>query len=473
MRIVPAALLVVLSAVQPALALEGADPAPPVSPLRQLSNAFADVFERVAPSVVVIEATVARGGDARGLPGGLNFFFQGPGANPLPDDTPNVGSGIIFTPEGHILTNQHVVDEAGKISVTLRDGREFPATIVGEDARGDIAVLKIDGPDLPVAEFGDSDAVRVGELAFAIGTPMELPYTFTFGIVSAKNRTLGLGGNYDEFIQTDTSINPGNSGGPLCDIDGRVIGISTIISGINRGVGFAIPINEAADIAGQLISKGRVSRPWIGISIASLEDLEDLRSLYREIDKGVVVRGIEPGAPAQRSNLMQGDVITGVDGKRVTISAELQREILRKAIGQTVELEVWRRGRTLTVPVITGEWPDKFLRASFQGTQEPPALGPEGSIGTGLGVETVDDELLKKFGITDGTGGGVIVTSVEPLSPASGAGLQPGDIITEAGGRPVVNASVFRSIMDEVDLDRGILLLLERDGQKTFAILKE
>lgn len=471
MRTALLALLSLIPAVSPVRAQDAAPP--PASPLRLLSNAFADVFEKVAPAVVVIEARTGDG--VQGLPGGLNFFFQVPGAGPLDGDPPNVGSGMIFTPEGHILTNHHVIEGAEKVTVKLRDGREFGASLVGEDPRGDIAVLKIDGGDLPVVEVGDSDAVRVGEFAFAIGTPMELPYTFTFGVVSGKGRTLGMGGNYDEFIQTDTPINPGNSGGPLCDIDGRVIGVSTLISGFNRGVGFAIPINEAVDIARQLMTKGRVSRPWIGISITSLGEIEGLGSLYRGVDEGVVVRGIEPGAPAQRSNLMQGDVITGVDGTRVSISSELQREILRKAIGQTVQLEVWRRGRTLTVPVTTGEWPDKLLRASLQGSSGPAAPVPSGGglAGTGLAVETVDEGLLRKFGISSGASGGVIVTSVDPMSPASGAGLEAGDIITEAGGRPVANAAAFRSIMEDVDPARGILLLLEREGQKTFAILKE
>jgi Do/DeqQ family serine protease len=448
------------------------------SPLRQLSDSFAAVFEKAAPSVVVIES---RG--VPGLPHGLNFLLpdgrsprmpQDPG-EPLPDRPPNVGSGFIFSAEGHILTNNHVIDGASGIQVKLHDGRRFQAEVVGSDERSDLAVLKIAGTDLPVAELGDSDRLKVGELAFAIGTPLELPYTFTFGVVSAKGRNLGLGGNYDEFIQTDTSINPGNSGGPLCDIDGRVIGINTLISGSNRGVGFAIPINQARAIVDQLISRGYVSRPWLGISIASLEEIAKPERFAEGLESGVVVRGIEPGAPAQRSDLSPGDVITKVDGKQVAVASDLQREILGKKIGEAVQLEVWRNGRTLRLEVPTGEHPDNYVRASVRpgslrsGELPAPSRHPSSP---GLTVEDATPEALKKLRIARKESGGVLVTAVEPFSPAAAAGLEPGDIITEAGGKPVLEKKDFEKAMAETSGQRGILLLLERAAQKTFAILK-
>jgi Do/DeqQ family serine protease len=458
------------------------------SALRQLSDSFAAVFEKAAPSVVVIEAKQAGENPVSGLPGGLEFFFRGPNGAPYrvvpesnanPDTPPNIGSGFIFTKDGHIITNNHVVADASAISVKLRDGRRFDAEIIGADERSDIAVIKISAPNLNVASLGDSDAVRVGELAFAIGTPMELPYTFTSGIISAKGRTLALGGYYDEFIQTDTSINPGNSGGPLCDIDGRVVGINTLISGINRGVGFAIPINTAKNIADQLMNKGHVSRPWLGISIASLEEDSQLRQLFPGIDQGVVLRGIEPGAPAQRSDLIPGDVITKVDGKSVSLSSDLQREILGKKIGQSVELEVWRKGRTLRVTVQTGEQPDKFVRASIRppsrNSRPAPVPKPnadEHSVGPGLTVSDVTPALLQEMNIQRKSSGGVLVTQVAPLSAAAAAGVERGDIITEAGGRPIHSKKDFETILEGMNNDRGILLLLERAGQKTFAILK-
>jgi serine protease Do len=458
------------------------------SALRQLSNSFAAVFEKAAPSVVVIECRQLEENPVSGLPGGLEFFFRGPNGVPYrvaPDSNtnsnipPSVGSGFVFSSDGHIMTNNHVVGDASEIKVKLRDGRRFDAELVGADERSDLAVIKIKAPDLNVASLGDSDALRVGELAFAIGTPMELPYTFTSGIISAKGRTLGLGGYYDEFIQTDTSINPGNSGGPLCDIDGRVVGINTLISGINRGVGFAIPINTAKKIAEQLVTKGHVSRPWLGISIASLEEDAQLRQLFPGIDQGVVLRGIEPGAPAQRSDLIPGDVITKVDGKPVSISSDLQREVLGKTIGQSVELEVWRKGRTLQVTVQTGEQPDKLVRASLRPSvrnSRPPQTpnqseNPENS-GPSLTVSDATPALLQEMKIERKATGGVVVTQVSPMSAAAAAGLERGDIITEAGGSPINSKKDFESIMEKMNNERGILLLLERDGQKTFAILK-
>lgn len=462
-----------------------ATPAAP-NPLRLLSDSFASVFEKAAPSVVVIEATTPMGGQVSGLPGGLDFFFRGPNGSPHPmvpapdgggGDTPNVGSGFVFTGDGHILTNNHVVAGAVAIQVKLRDGRKFDAELVGADERSDLAVLKIEAPDLPVAELGDSDRVRVGEFAFAIGTPMELPYTFTFGVVSAKGRNLGLGGHYDEFIQTDTSINPGNSGGPLCDIEGRVVGINTLISGINRGVGFAIPINTAKGIAAQLMEKGRVSRPWLGITIAGLEEAKQLKDLFPGVERGVVVRGIEPGAPVQSSDLSPGDVITRVDGREVSLASDLQREILGKKIGQSVELEVWRKGRTLRLSVRTGEHPDKFLRASTRSRRdtggETAKPGAKETVPSpGLELADATPEALEKMGIQRKGTGGVLVTSVAPYSAAAVAGLEAGDIITEAGGRPVAGRKDFEEALKMADGDRGILVLLERAGQKTFAILK-
>jgi Do/DeqQ family serine protease len=441
------------------------------SSLRQLSDSFAGVFEKAAPSVVVIES---RG--VPGLPQGLQFLLPDGRPYRMPLDAgesqkntpPNVGSGFIFSADGHILTNHHVIDGASGIQVKLRDGRRFQAEVVGSDERSDLAVLKIDGADFPVAELGDSDRLKVGELAFAIGTPLELSYTFTFGVVSAKGRNLGLGGNYDEFIQTDTSINPGNSGGPLCDIDGRVIGINTLISGNNRGVGFAIPINLARGVAEQLLTRGYVSRPWLGISIASLEDLAERASFLQGLESGVVVRGIEPGAPVQQSDLSPGDVITKVDGKQVALASDLQREILGKKIGQPVELEVWRNGCTLRLVVQTGEHPDKFIRASVR-AKEPRQSDPSMP---GLSVEEVTPEALQTMKIQRKDSGGVLVTAVEPFSAAAAAGLVVGDIITEAGGKPILGKKDFDQAMSEMSRQRGVLLLLERLGQKTFAILK-
>src|SRR5216110_1443930 len=308
--------------------------------VHQLNNAFAKVFETVAPSVVIIE--ISKKTDSGESSPFDDLFFQGPpdennqrrnpgGARPVQSE----GSGFIVRPDGYIFTNFHVVEGADKIEVKLRDGRDFPARVVGTDEKTDIAVIKIDAKDLPVIPLGDSDAVRVGQFAFAIGAPFKLDYTFTYGVISGKGRSrLVSSGGYSipDYIQTDASINPGNSGGPLCDIDGKVIGMNTLINGMNRGLGFAIPVNMAKEIGTELIAGHKIMRPWLGIRIETLGDDQDLRDLFKGAEKGVVVRTIEADAPAYKSNLRPFDVITQVDGTPVETDSQLQHEILKKKI---------------------------------------------------------------------------------------------------------------------------------------------
>lgn len=449
--------------------------APAPSALRQLGNSFADVFEKTAPGVVVIESTRSAPVPITGLPQGLEFFLQFPDGSPVREQ-PNVGSGFLFRPDGHILTNFHVVEGAEKIAVSLKDGRKFEARVVGADERSDLAVLKIEGGQLPALELGDSDAVRVGEFAFAIGTPMDLPYTFTVGVVSAKGRSLQqIGGGY-EFLQTDASINPGNSGGPLCDIDGRVIGINTLISGTNRGLGFCIPINTAKTVADQLVDHGKVSRPWLGISIKGIQETAQLQQLFPGLSKGVLVQGIEPGAPAESSALQAGDVILRVDGRDIAFASDLQHEILAKKIGQSVELDVWRAGQMVKLQVRTGDQAAPLVRASAR--SQPPhkplsnaAPVPQPS-SPGFSFSDASPEALKEFDIRRQSSGGAVVTRIEPGSPAAVAGIERGDIITEAGGHPIAGKKDLEKALESGDPGRSILLLIDRGDRKTFAILK-
>src|SRR6266566_6904006 len=263
--------------------------------VHQLNNAFAKVFETVAPSVVIIEISKKNDSETSAFE---DLFFQGPPDenNPRrnqrsPQPSQSEGSGFIVRPDGYIFTNFHVVEAADKIDVKLKDGREFSAKVVGSDEKTDIAVIKIDAKDLPIVQLGDSDAVRVGQFAFAIGAPFKLDYTFTYGVISGKgrNKLLTTGGySISDYLQTDASINPGNSGGPLCDIDGKVIGMNTLINGMNRGLGFAIPINMAKDIGSELIAGRKIVRPWLGIRIETLGDDPTIRDLFKGADKGVV-----------------------------------------------------------------------------------------------------------------------------------------------------------------------------------------
>jgi serine protease Do len=445
--------------------------------VHQLNNAFAKVFEIVAPSVVIIEISKKNeGGESSPFD---DLFFQGP-----PDEnnqrrnpgafrpTQSEGSGFIVRADGYIFTNFHVVEGADKVEAKLRDGRSFPARVVGTDEKTDIAVIKIDAKDLPVVQLGDSDAVRVGQFAFAIGAPFKLDYTFTYGVVSGKgrNKLLSTGGYaISDYLQTDASINPGNSGGPLCDIDGKVIGMNTLINGMNRGLGFAIPVNMAKEIGAELIAGHKIVRPWLGIRIETLGDDPSIRDLLKGADKGVVVRTIESDAPASKSDLRPFDVISHVDGTLVETDSQLQREILKKKVGQNVELTVWRKGRTIKVPVKTGELPNEISRASNQPIQ--PAQPKQEDVGKfGLQVQELTKEVAERLHLA--VQQGVIVTGVEDNSLAAQQDIQREDVITEVDGKSVTDVKSFREALTKADPRRGVLLYLDRKGSKTFAVLK-
>src|SRR5205085_1231081 len=434
------------------------------------------VFEIVAPSVVIIEVSKKNDGNE-----GLNFddlFAPGQPDDNSPRRSPRFfnpvseGSGFIVRPDGYIFTNYHVVEGAEHVDGKLKDGPELPAKIVGTDDKTDIAVIKIVAKDLPVVQLGDSDAVRVGQFAFAIGAPFKLDYTFTYGVVSGKGRSkLISNGGYSisDYIQTDASINPGNSGGPLCDIDGKVIGMNTLINGLNRGLGFAIPSNLANEIGQQLVSGHKIVRPWLGIRIESLGDDPSIRDLFKGLDKGVVVRTIEADAPADKSDLRPFDVITQVDNSPVGSDTQLQREILKKKVGQNVELTVWRKGQTLKIPVTTGELPNDISRASNELTPPAPTK-PEDSNKFGLQVQDLTREVAARLKLN--VQQGVIVTDVADNSLAAAQDIQREDVITEVDGKKVTNVASFREALKKADPRKGILLYLDRNGSKTFAVLK-
>src|SRR5207249_2453318 len=436
------------SSVPPAAAEAGKDV------VHQLNNAFAKVFETVAPSVVIIE--ISKKNEISETSPLDDLFFQGPPDENNPRRNPGAtrpvqseGSGFIVRPDGYIFTNFHVVEDADKIDVKLRDGRDFPGRMVGTDKKTDIAVIKIDAKDLPVVQLGDSDAVRVGQFAFAIGAPFRLDYTFTYGVISGKSRSKLLqsdGYSISDYLQTDASINPGNSGGPLCDIDGKVIGMNTLINGMNRGLGFAIPINMAKEIGAQLIAGHKIVRPWLGIRIETLGDDSSILDLLKGAQKGVVVRTVEADAPAYKSELRPFDVITHVDEAPVETDSQLQHEILKKKVGQSVELTVWRKGRTIKVPVKTGELPSEIARASNESIQ--PTQPKQQGVGKfGLQVQELTKDVAGRLHLP--VQQGVIVTDVEDNSLAAQQDIQREDVITEVDGKPVTDVRSFRDALNK------------------------
>jgi S1-C subfamily serine protease len=366
--------------------------------------------------------------------------------------------------DGYIFTNQHVVEDAEKLDVRLKDGRTFSARLVGEDEHTDIAVLKIDAKNLPTVEWGDSEKLRVGQLVCAIGAPFSQDYSFTVGWVSGKNRTNLLGPTsstilYEDYIQTDALINPGNSGGPLFDVEGKIVGMNTLINGLGRALAFAIPSAMLEDIGQQLIASGKVRRPWLGIRIETLADNAALRTHLGGIEQGVVVDTVEAEAPAYKSDLRPADVITEVDSVKVASAHDLQRLVLKKKIGQPVQLTVWRAGSILQIAVATGELPVEMTKVA----NVAPSRGEPTAKAETLGLK-----------LRDGKPTGAEVIGVTPGSPAARAEILADDLITGVESRPVNDAAGCVSAIATglvTKGNKGIILNIERSGRRTFILL--
>jgi len=448
---------------------------------RQLNQAFADVAQRVSAAVVVInvtqkgsaaEAADEDEGPSGSLPPGFWRHFHEQFRRSVPEQAFGQGSGVIIRPDGYILTNSHVVEDAETIQVRLQDGRTFPAVLRGVDPQSDVAVLKIQAQGLPAARFADSAKIRVGEFAIAVGTPFSLDYSVTFGHVSAKGRSNVLDG-YEgimmdqDFIQTDALINPGNSGGPLVNIDGEIIGINTLIQGLHTGIGFAIPSNLAKEVSDQLIADGKFTRAWLGVSIGALRGDPDLPGLINGIDDGVVVFNILTNGPAAKSDLRAGDVITAVDGRRVSTPQQLRTEVRGKRIGQPVVLDVFRRGTIIKVSVSPTEWIQPSILVAKSGTIPAPQGAPAA---LGVTVQSLTPEVAARFGAP--VNEGVVVASVEKNSPAARKGLKAGDIITAINEQPVNSPKQFSAALKKADLNKGILMNFISSATPHFEVIK-
>jgi serine protease Do len=436
---------------------------------KNLGLAFVEVAKKVQPSVVSIrsERTVTVqpwegfGKDFfKGTP--FEDFFKGYGGSPSKQKQMGEGSGVIVDPKGYILTNYHVVAEADKITVRLFDGRELKGRIQGTDPKTDLAVVHVEANDLPVATLGDSDKLQVGEWAIAIGSPFGLEETVTVGVISAKGRT-GLGtGTYEDFIQTDASINPGNSGGPLVNIDGEVIGVNAMIIQPGQGIGFAIPINLAKNIMSDLIKHREVVRPWMGIGLQDLTS--DLMEHFNLKEKeGALISQIYEGSPSEKADLKVGDIIVDIDGKKIKNSQDVVREVLKKQVGQKIEIEVLREGKPIKVPVTTAKMPSE--------PKEQKAGQREMKEWFGFQVRPITPEIAKQLGLTKAEG--VVITGVEVGSVAQEAGLREGDVILEVNRQKIRNEDDYRKAMGKAKPDKGVLLLVGRGNSTFFVSLVE
>jgi serine protease Do len=333
--------------------------------------------------------------------------------------------------------------------------------------------VKIDATGLAVAKMGDSDKTKVGEFAIAVGSPYELDYSVTVGHVSAKGRRVFSDQMMfdQDFIQTDASINPGNSGGPLVNIYGEVIGINTLIRGVNTGIGFAIPANLAKRVADMLIEDGKVTRAWLGVSITTLREDADYRDLAVGVEDGVVVRQFVPGGPAENSDLELADVITEVDGNSVKSADELKRELRLKKAGDSVTLGLMRNGKAREIEVETGAFPEEFTAVSRMRRSERK---PEADTKTkllGMTVQNINADLAKRFEVEGEKG--VIVTAIENDSAAAEKGISPGDIVTRINSAPVDSVATFKAALEGEDLKKGVIVHLTSGGSQRFEVLKQ
>jgi Do/DeqQ family serine protease len=409
-------------------------------------TALTDVAESVSPSVVSIQVEVTKPQNES-----FPFFFGGQGRGGI---VRGGGSGVILRPDGYILTNNHVVREASRIEVRLKNGKSFPATLVGAYSATDLAMLKIDARGLPQAEFASSDKARVGQFVIAIGSPFGLDYTVTTGVLSAKGRG-GIGANeIEDYLQTDASINPGNSGGPLVNLHGRVLGINTMIIGRGSGIGFAIPSEIAQRVARQLIENGTVKRAWLGVSFQEITP-ELAAHFGGSFDGGALINAVVPQGPADKAGLRAGDVITAIGGQKIEEGHDLLRAVLRHGVGERLNLEVRRDDKTKKVTLVTGERPSEDgAQSRQQGVQDDSMLG--------LALEDLTPRLRERFRYEGD--GRVFVRGVAPGSDADRAGLRPGDIILQADRQPVGSAGDVRAALK----DGKALLYVERQSRRFF-----
>jgi serine protease Do len=370
------------------------------------------------------------------------------------------GSGVIITHEGCILTNNHVVEGAKEVDVTLADKREFKAKVVGRDPKTDLAVVKINaGRDLPTATLGDSSQLKVGDWVLAIGNPFGLSHTVTAGIVSAKGRVIGAG-PYDDFIQTDASINPGNSGGPLFNMKGEVVGINTAIIPSGQGIGFAIPVNTAKPLIPQLVSKGEVTRGYLGVNIQSITP--DLAAAMKlEGRKGALVADVVTGSPADAAGIKRGDVIVAYDGKAVEDSHDLPAAVAATPIDKEVTVTVVRDGKEhqLLAKIAKLESEEATAESSKQ-----PARGK-----WGLQLQDLNPQIASQLGLK--ADHGVVVVNVQPGSPAEQASIQQGDVILEVNRHPVKSVKeVKEQVARAGDSDTLLLLVQSEQGNRYVAL---
>jgi serine protease Do len=439
-------------------------------------NSYAEVVSRVSPAVVTIRSE-RRVRAAEQFPFIEDQFFRDFFGDRFRNAQPRsqerlqrgLGSGVVVSADGYILTNHHVIDGAEEIRVELSDNRTLPAKVVGSDPPSDLAVLKVDAQGLPVLPLGDSDRVRVGDVVLAVGNPLGVGQTVTMGIISAKGRSTGLSdGSFEDFLQTDAPINTGNSGGALVNTNGELVGINSQIlspSGGNIGIGFAIPANMARSVMEQLLKGGKVHRGMLGVTIQQVTpDLAS--SLGLPNVRGALVSSVQAGSPAERAGIRRGDVITAFNGAPVSDSNSLRNQVARTQPGTEVALTIARDNLSREVRVTLGELPaEKSRAASVDIGGDATETGK-----LGISVEPLTPALASRLNLPS-SAQGLVVTNIDPVGPAAEAGIQEGDLIEEANRQPVRSAADLQTAIQKTGT-RPALLLINRRGDNLFLTVR-
>lgn len=442
--------------------------------IEETSRAFSDIVKAVSPAVVNISSTKIVKRQQAPYEDFFDYFSPVPDAKSRKFKEQSLGSGVIVSPDGYIVTNSHVIEQSSEIRVTLYDRRSFRAKIIGSDVKTDIAIIQIDAKDLPVIPWGDAEKLQVGEFVLAIGNPFLLSNTVTMGIVSAVGRAdVGIA-DYEDFIQTDAAINPGNSGGPLVNIKGELIGINTAIfskTGGYQGIGFAVPSNMVKAVMEQLINSGKVTRGWIGITIQELtqELAQQFGLKYSEGElTGVLVSDVARGGPAQKAGIIRGDIILEYNGKKVLDVGQLRNVVAQSKVGSQAQVKILRRDRELTVPVNVLELPTEGAEAKTGSLQSRESF--ENAL-AGMRVMDLSPAVAKQLGV-DTDDKGVVIVSIETGAPSEEANLRRGDVINEINKQRVTNLNDFNRIVSRIRPGDNVLLFVNRGGRKFYTAVE-